>query len=117
MGREIKRLRAIRGWSAEELAEQAGISTSSIKKIEAGAVDNPLYETVCNIFETFDINLPLLIKEASSPSMAEERITQLYGGMHGETIALLESIFADRRGREYILEQARLWIAFHKKKG
>lgn len=53
----IKELRKKRKISQEELAKQAGITYSTLIKIESGANDNPTMKTMKKIANALDVSL------------------------------------------------------------
>lgn len=63
---EIKSLREAKGWSQEDLARQAGVSTSYISKIEQDAVVNmPSKETIRDLADALDADVEELEEKAS----------------------------------------------------
>jgi len=53
----IKELRKKHKMSQEELAKQAGITYSTLIKIESGANDNPTIKTMKKIADALDVSL------------------------------------------------------------
>ena len=47
LARRLRELRQDAGMTQEKLAAQAGIATSTLRKIEAGAIVEPGYFTIC----------------------------------------------------------------------
>ena len=58
LGELIRELRAARGFTSRELAEQAGISVSHLEKIESGQ-RNPGMSTFIKIMIELDVNISL----------------------------------------------------------
>jgi len=57
LARTIKELRKKHKVSQEELARQAGITYSTLIKIESGANDNPTIKTMRKIADALDVSL------------------------------------------------------------
>jgi transcriptional regulator with XRE-family HTH domain len=57
LAQNIKRLRKQLKLSQEELAKKAGITYSTLIKIESGVNKNPTLETLCKLAEAFKISL------------------------------------------------------------
>jgi transcriptional regulator with XRE-family HTH domain len=57
LARTIKELRKKHKISQEELARQAGITYSTLIKIESGANDNPTIKTMKKIADALDVSL------------------------------------------------------------
>ena len=57
----IKELRKKHKISQEELAKQAGITYSTLIKIESGANDNPTIKTMKKIADALDVSLDELV--------------------------------------------------------
>lgn len=64
LGERIRKLRALRGWSAETLALEAGLSMSMIYALEKGRRPNPRVRTVAAISEALDVSLSELLFNA-----------------------------------------------------
>lgn len=63
LAQNIKKLRKKHKLSQEELAKKAGITYSTLIKIESGANDNPTIKTLKRIADTFKISVDALIKK------------------------------------------------------
>jgi transcriptional regulator with XRE-family HTH domain len=61
LAKTIKELRKKHKISQEELAKQAGITYSTLIKIESGANDNPTIKTMKKIADTLDVSLDELV--------------------------------------------------------
>lgn len=61
LGRHVRRLREVKGWSQEELARQAGLARSFVAAIESGRKNISL-STLIALAGTFDANLSTLVK-------------------------------------------------------
>lgn len=57
----IKKLRKEQGLSQEQLAQKAGITYSTLIKIESGLNKNPTLETLTKIANTFNIKIDELV--------------------------------------------------------
>jgi transcriptional regulator with XRE-family HTH domain len=64
LARTIKELRKKHKISQEELARQAGITYSTLIKIESGANDNPTIKTMKKIADALDVSLDELTGRA-----------------------------------------------------
>lgn len=53
----LRRLRKEKGWSQERLAQQAGVTLSSLSKIESGANDNPTIKTLQSLASALGVTL------------------------------------------------------------
>jgi len=62
LAQNIKKLRRIFNLSQEELAKKAGITYSTLIKIESGANSNPTIKTVKKIAGALDIKIDDLLK-------------------------------------------------------
>ncbi len=61
LAQNIKELRKKRKMSQEELAKEAGITYSTLIKIESGVNDNPTIKTIKKIADAFRIPLDELV--------------------------------------------------------
>lgn len=61
LAKNIKKLRKQHKLSQEELAKKAGITYSTLIKIESGANKNPTIKTLHKIAKAFDVNIDDLI--------------------------------------------------------
>ncbi len=61
LGKNIKSLRKKHKLSQEKLAQKAGITYSTLIKIETGANDNPTIKTLAKIAKVFDVKLDDLV--------------------------------------------------------
>jgi len=59
---QIKKLRKDKELSQEELARKAGITYSTLIKIESGANDNPTIKTLKNIADALSAKIDTLVK-------------------------------------------------------
>ena len=67
LGRRVKKLRADRGWSLEELASVSGVSRSMLSEIERERA-NPTLSVTYRIARAFGLSLQDLIESADSAS-------------------------------------------------
>ncbi len=61
LAQTIKELRKKHKISQEELAKKAGITYSTLIKIESGANDNPTIKTMKKIADALDVSLDYLV--------------------------------------------------------
>ena len=61
LAQTIKELRKKHKMSQEELAKQAGITYSTLIKIESGANVNPTIKTMKKIADALDVSLDVLV--------------------------------------------------------
>ena len=61
LGKNIKKFRKKMNLSQEGLAQKAGITWSSIVKIETGAQDNPTIKTLIKIADALNVSLDELV--------------------------------------------------------
>ena len=61
LAKTLKELRKKHKISQEELARKAGITYSTLIKIESGANDNPTIKTIKKIADTLDVSLDELV--------------------------------------------------------
>ena len=66
VGRRVKKLRAARGWSLEELAAASGVSRSMLSEIERERA-NPTLTVAARIARAFELTLQDLLGGAESP--------------------------------------------------
>lgn len=67
MQRRIRELRRARGWTQEELAQQAHLSPDIVSRIERGD-RQPRLETLRLIAEAFDLSLTELLATGTAPN-------------------------------------------------
>jgi len=61
LAQNIKKFRKKHNLSQEQLAQKAGITYSTLIKIESGANKNPTLETICKIVDVFEVSLDELV--------------------------------------------------------
>ena len=61
LSKNIKELRKKHKWSQEQLSQKAGITYSTLIKIESGANDNPTIKTVKKIAEALVVTIDELV--------------------------------------------------------
>ncbi|WP_103029983.1 helix-turn-helix transcriptional regulator [Salinibacter altiplanensis] len=59
----VRELRAIRGWSVQDLAERADVSPQTIYKIEGGGMTRPGVTTLSKVAAAFDATAADLLDE------------------------------------------------------
>ncbi len=63
LSQNIKKLRKKHKLSQEKLAQKAGITYSTLIKIETGANDNPTIKTLMKIADALNISIDSLIRK------------------------------------------------------
>jgi transcriptional regulator with XRE-family HTH domain len=63
LAENIKRFRKQRGISQEELAREAGVTYSTLIKLESGSNKNPTVKTLQQIAQALGVTLDDLVKE------------------------------------------------------
>lgn len=79
LGRRIRSLRNIKGWTQEELGKQADLSYKFIGEIERGQ-QNPSLDTIVKIASAMKVDLPEIFRfehEVISRSVVENRIGRI----------------------------------------
>ncbi|MBU5635900.1 helix-turn-helix domain-containing protein [Geomonas sp. Red69] len=76
MGENIRSLRHAKGWSQEELGEQAGLSYKFIGEIERGAV-NPSLDSLAKIANALTINLAKLFLDRGLIVLSPEEVAKV----------------------------------------
>ena len=64
LSKNIKKLRKKQNLSQEDLAKKAGITYSTLIKIESGLNKNPTLETITKLAEVFNVKLDDLAKKS-----------------------------------------------------
>lgn len=62
LAQNIKKLRKQRKWSQEELAKKAGVTYSTLIKLESGANKNPTIKTIQQIAAALEVSLDELTR-------------------------------------------------------
>lgn len=60
----IRALRESKGWTQEDLANEAGIGTATVSRLERGIIE-PRVETLRALCDAFDVTADWLIGEVS----------------------------------------------------
>ncbi|MFF5182062.1 helix-turn-helix domain-containing protein [Micromonospora sp. NPDC000316] len=94
VARQVRELRATRGWSFEELAGRSGVSKAMLVQIES-ARTNPSVGTLCRVADAFGVNIARLLepdeeRAVKISSAAEAPV--LWQGEHGGTGHLLSGL-------------------------
>lgn len=66
----LRHAREMRGWSQNELAERAGLPTSSVAHFEGGS-RKPSFDTLRRIANGLEVTTDYLLGRVDEPSMAE----------------------------------------------
>lgn len=61
IGRRIKELRNVKGWSQEDLARNANVPVTTVSKIETGVIKNPSIEKMVKIAKALGVTVDELI--------------------------------------------------------
>ncbi|WP_303319675.1 helix-turn-helix domain-containing protein [Campylobacter fetus] len=69
----MKEYRDYYGWTQSDLSEKSGISISTIKKYEAGAVENFTYENLKKISSAFNVTPSDFLGEFLSVNLSDNR--------------------------------------------
>ena len=69
----MKEYRDYYGWTQSDLSEKSGISISTIKKYEAGAVENFTYENLKKISSAFNVSPSDFLDEFLSVNVSDNR--------------------------------------------
>lgn len=91
VARQVRELRAARGWSFEELAGRSGVSKGMLVQIEGGRT-NPSIGTLCRVADAFGVSIARLLEPAEESTVRvtpEDETPVLWRGPHGGTARLL----------------------------
>ncbi|MEU1841882.1 helix-turn-helix domain-containing protein [Micromonospora chersina] len=94
VARQVRELRAARGWSFEELAGRSGVSKGMLVQIE-GARTNPSVGTLCRVADAFGVNIARLLEPAEESTVRVSRAGDapvLWRGEGGGTARLLSGL-------------------------
>ncbi|MGC1210727.1 MAG: helix-turn-helix transcriptional regulator, partial [Micromonospora sp.] len=94
VARQVRDLRADRGWSFEELAGRSGVSKGMLVQIE-GARTNPSIGTLCRVADAFGVNIARLLEPAEESRVRISRADEapvLWRGDRGGTAHLLSGL-------------------------
>lgn len=86
LAKNIKKFRNKQKLSQEQLAEKAGITYSTLIKIESGQNDNPTIKTLMKISKALRVNLDELLKDTLKPL----KVVELFAGVGGFRLGLKE---------------------------
>jgi transcriptional regulator with XRE-family HTH domain len=64
LAQNLKKLRSDKGWTQEKLAENSGVTYTTIIKLEQGVVDNPTLKTLEKLANVFDTGIDNLVKKS-----------------------------------------------------
>ncbi len=64
LAQNIKKFRSKKGWTQEELADNSGVTYTTIIKLEQGVVDNPTLKTLEKLAKVFDTSIDNLVKKS-----------------------------------------------------
>ncbi len=86
LAKNIKKFRNKQKLSQEQLAEKAGITYSTLIKIESGQNDNPTIKTLMKISTSLKVNMDALLKDSQKPL----KVVELFAGVGGFRLGLKE---------------------------
>ncbi|MEV0004146.1 XRE family transcriptional regulator [Micromonospora sp. NPDC050980] len=91
VARQVRELRAARGWSFDELAGRSGVSKGMLVQIEGGRT-NPSIGTLCRVADAFGVSIARLLEPAAESTVRvtpAEQTPVLWRGPHGGAARLL----------------------------
>ncbi|MGY4685225.1 helix-turn-helix domain-containing protein [Micromonospora aurantiaca (nom. illeg.)] len=94
VARQVRDLRAARGWSFEELAGRSGVSKGMLVQIE-GARTNPSIGTLCRVADAFGVSIARLLEPAEQSTVrvsAADEAPVLWRGPNGGLARLLSGL-------------------------
>lgn len=94
VARQVRELRAARGWSFEELAGRSGVSKGMLVQIE-GARTNPSIGTLCRVADAFGVSMARLLEPAEESTVRitpADQAPVLWRGAHGGVARLLSGL-------------------------
>ncbi|MEU7574176.1 XRE family transcriptional regulator [Micromonospora sp. NPDC049240] len=94
VARQVRDLRAARGWSFEELAGRSGVSKGMLVQIE-GARTNPSIGTLCRVADAFGVSMARLLEPAEESTVRitpADQAPVLWRGAHGGVARLLSGL-------------------------
>jgi HAD superfamily hydrolase (TIGR01509 family) len=97
LGSKIQLLRQKAGYTQDELSDRAGLSYSTLAKIERGAIKNPSVFTVSSIATVLKTTVEqLLIKQPTiiTPKSTKTKVKFVYVDMNGVMVRFFQRAFA-----------------------
>ncbi|WP_435207165.1 helix-turn-helix domain-containing protein [Micromonospora sp. bgisy143] len=94
VARQVRELRAARGWSFEELAGRSGVSKAMLVQIENSRT-NPSVGTLCRVADAFGVNIARLLEPDEEQTVRISSTADapvLWQGEHGGTGHLLSGL-------------------------
>ncbi|MET8350243.1 MULTISPECIES: helix-turn-helix domain-containing protein [unclassified Micromonospora] len=94
VARQVRELRATRGWSFEELAGRSGVSKGMLVQIES-ARTNPSVGTLCRVADAFGVNIARLLEPDEERTVKITPVADapvLWQGERGGTAHLLSGL-------------------------
>lgn len=76
-GQRLREQRKANGWTLEQFAERAGLSTNYVGDLERGK-KSPSLETFIRLVEVLDVSADMLIRDTVAPAshVADDELTQ-----------------------------------------
>lgn len=91
LGQTIANLRKRNHLTQDELSDKAGVSYSTISKLECGKIKNPSFFTIARIAKTLEVELTRFTTE--TPPAHESGITFVYADMNGVMVRFFQRAF------------------------
>ncbi len=88
LGRRIKTLRTMKGWTQQELGNQADVNYKFVGEIERGQ-QNPSFNTLVKVATALEVELPELFRfeqEISDRKEIETRITEIINKLSDDAL-------------------------------
>ena len=64
IGQNIRKIRKLKKWPMEALAEKAGVSMMCVWRVETGRTENPQFETIERIAKALDVSIDSLLPDS-----------------------------------------------------
>ena len=96
LGQHLKRARERRGWSLARTAEEAGVSTAYVQKLERGEVNSPSPHKLRGLAEALGISFEEVMRLAGyatpseDPSEGEASVRSLAAALQAEDLTAVE---------------------------
>jgi transcriptional regulator with XRE-family HTH domain len=103
LGQRLKRLRTENGWTMEEVSRKAGVSRSTLSKIEAGQM-SPTYDVLQKLIRGLDLDIGELFgTKPQNPPGGRRSITRRGEGKRHESSAYLYELLIPDLAKKAIL--------------
>lgn len=97
LGKQIQKIRQQAGLTQDGLSDRAGLSYSTLAKIERGAIRNPSVFTIANIATVLNTNVEELLKipkRVAKLSPTQTKVKFVYVDMNGVMVRFFQRAFA-----------------------